>query len=368
MLRVIATAGEHQPRSRRPSTSGRSSTRSTPRRPRPTLERRPRRHSSSTIFEFTGTDDLTPPELLDLRVPHRQHERARLAGVRQPVQPARPLHLRGRPDGARRRTPSRCAPSDMAETPFESPTDPNPNFEGNVDPTPATLHLDDDGRHDRRRAPGSSPAPRRARRSALPTPTSSSSATTTPRRCSSSTYQCVLDAEPWPVERRTASREPNCDTPFRQVSLLPGEHTSDPRHRPGRQRRPDAGHRTWTVVADAAHDDHVRAGHAQHRGRSPQHERQRGLRLRRRPARLHVRVLARRRRRPHRRRRSVRAVHLAGGLLPPRRRRAQLRGPGDQPRGRDRGAGRPLRVDRRARARPDPPTDGHHHPARPRST
>ncbi len=44
-------------------------------------------------------------------------------------------------------TRSRCARSTWPSR-VREPEQPNPNFEGNVDPTPADLHVDDDGGHD----------------------------------------------------------------------------------------------------------------------------------------------------------------------------------------------------------------------------
>ena len=112
--------------------------------PRDLIERAPANNSSSTIFEFTGTDDLTPPELLifECRLDSTNEldweecvspfNLLDLYTYQDPQLRARPAHLRGARDrhgraGSRTRT--------------------NP-LEGNVDPTPATLHVDDGGGHD----------------------------------------------------------------------------------------------------------------------------------------------------------------------------------------------------------------------------
>ncbi len=80
-----------------PSTSGRSSRRST--RPAGDDDRaraRARPTSSSTFFEFTGTDDLTPTQLLMYQCQVVDGTacagRERLGRLSQPVQPARRVH------------------------------------------------------------------------------------------------------------------------------------------------------------------------------------------------------------------------------------------------------------------------------------
>ena len=79
-----------------------------------------------------------------VRVPHGQHERARLGGVRQPVQPARPLHVRGPADGA---GPAhlRGARDRHGRAAVREPE--QPELRGQRRPA-GELHVDDDGRHD----------------------------------------------------------------------------------------------------------------------------------------------------------------------------------------------------------------------------
>ena len=283
---------------RRPSTSGRSSTRSTRRRRRPSLDRRPANGSSSTTFEFTGTDDLTPPELLifECRIdstneldwqecvsPFNLLDLFTYEDVQMAPGPA---HLRG----ARHR---------HGREPVREPDRPEPELRGQPRPDAGHLHVDDDGRHD---AAGHRDHLRPGERldaSAWPTPTSSSSAPTTPRR----SLELTL-----PVRRSTPSRgrstsngdpEPNCETPFQASG--PAARRA---HRPIRaidlagNVDPTPATRTWTVVPMPLTTITSGPGVAQLRGRAPEHERQRRLRVRRRPARLDVRVLARRRRRP----------------------------------------------------------------------
>ena len=76
--------------------------------PTVTIERAPGNGSSSTFFEFVGVDDLTPARAPDLRVPPRLDEQPRLGGVHEPVQPPRPLHVRGRRRGRAAAQPRRA--------------------------------------------------------------------------------------------------------------------------------------------------------------------------------------------------------------------------------------------------------------------
>ena len=111
----------------------------------------------------------------------------------------------------------------MAENPFEIPNDPNPNFEGNVDPTPEryTWNMVADTI-----APTtgiiSGPAPG-SRVGLLDSEFGFiGNDNATPQLLIG--FQCALDDEPWPMAPEGVP-EPNCDA-LHQVSVeLPGEHT-----------------------------------------------------------------------------------------------------------------------------------------------
>ena len=69
--------------------------------PNTTIERAPATGTSATQFEFTGTDNLAVAGQLTYECRLDSTNALDWAGLREPVQPARPLHVRGRPDGAR---------------------------------------------------------------------------------------------------------------------------------------------------------------------------------------------------------------------------------------------------------------------------
>ena len=79
-----------------------------------------------------------------LRVPARQHERARLAGVHQPVQPARPLHLRGPGDGPGS-AHLRGAGHRHVRAAVREPE--QPEHRGQPRPDAGHLHVEHDGGH-----------------------------------------------------------------------------------------------------------------------------------------------------------------------------------------------------------------------------
>ena len=235
---------------------------------------------------------------------------------------------------------------DMAEPLVREP-EPNPNFEGNADPTPATytwtMTADTT-------PPGtgilSGPAerlPGRHRRVRLRV-LRHRQRHAGPRL----TFECSGR------RRALASRASSPDSGA--GPRCPGQHTFRIRAIDlAVQRRPDAGEPHLDGRAAADHDDHLRARPAELAGRrasapartrsSPSASDQPGSTFE---------CVARRGRAEHRRRRPLGALHLAGRLLGRRQRRARVRGPGDQPGGRGRGAAGALRVDRRARARHDP--------------
>ena len=107
----------------------------TRRRRRRSSARRPN-NSSSTLFEFTGTDDFTPPSLLiyECRI-----DSTNALDWEQCVSPFNLLDLYTYqdPQMAPGQHTFEVRAIDMAEAIFENPGGPNPNFEGNVDPTPA---------------------------------------------------------------------------------------------------------------------------------------------------------------------------------------------------------------------------------------
>ena len=210
-LRVVATDAERRrPRSRPRSTSGRCSSRSTTRRPRRrSSARRPTaaaRRSSSSAAPTTRRR----PSLLTLRVPHRQHERARLGGRARTrttcstTTPTRDFQLAPGPHVFEVRA------IDAFEPLVPDPS--NPDFEGNVDPSPVRYVWTSTAGRRARPAPASPPA--RAAAPARPRRRSSSSAPTTRRPAHLMEFECSLDGAPF---------EP-CSSP-ETVSLEPGTHT-----------------------------------------------------------------------------------------------------------------------------------------------
>ena len=231
------------------------------RRPTITIERAPATNSSSTIFEFVGDRRPDAARAAHVRVPRRQHERPRLGGVRQPVQPARLLHLRGPADGAR---PAHLRGARDRQRRAAVRTRTTRTVEGNVDPTPATLHVDDDGRHHAARHRRSPPARRNGSQRGVRESASSSSAPTTRPRSSS-----------W----RSSARSTTC-----RSSRASSPDAIGGARCPARTRfrvraidlagnvDPTPATRTLTVVAGAGHDDHLRPGRPDRRAaarRSP---------------------------------------------------------------------------------------------------
>ena len=185
----------------------------------------------------------------------------------------------------------------------------------------------------------------RSARRRSPTPRSSSSAPTTRRPILELEFECSLDTRAVGAVR-VAGR--------RSAASLPGEHTFRVRAVDlARQRRPDAGdpHLDGRRRRRSRRSPPGR-GHAQRRGRCRRRARAetRDLRLRRRPARLDLRVLARRGRRPAATRRS-RPAPRRSPTAASRTATHEFEVRATNPRGRRRGAAGALRVDRRARAR-----------------
>ena len=217
------------------------------RRPRRTLERAPADGSSSTIFEFTGTDDQTPPALLTLRVPRRQHQRARLVRVRQPVQPARPLHVRRTSSWRPGRTRSRCARS-TSPSRCSRPATRTSRATSTRRRSRYTWTIDGRHRAARHRHPRrpDRPAPARPRRLFEFFGTDNA----TPGALDL-TFECSVDGAAVRAVRlaRDGQRSSPARTPSASArSTWPATST----------RRPPT--RTWTIVPAPVDDDHLRPG------------------------------------------------------------------------------------------------------------
>ena len=317
---------------RRPSTSGRSSRSSTSPRPtrRSSARRRPTR--SSTIFEFTGTDDLTPPALLTFEC--RVDSTNELDWF-ECVSPFNLLDLytyaglrRWRPAS----TPSRCAPSTWpsrstpTRTSRATSTRRRPRTPGRWWPT--------------RSPPGTG---------ILAGPPATVGAgeilfeffgTDNATPVLELAFECAVDAAPF---------EP-CESPeSRPGPRARRAHLPRPRGRPGRQRRPDAGHAHLDGRARAGHDDHLRPGRpaSSTASRPPRRARPRARSSSSRPTRP-ARPSSARSTAPT----SCRAPRRTAFWVVDER-HARVRGARDQPGGRRRGAAGRLRVGRRARARLD---------------
>ena len=113
-----------------------------------TIERAPSRliPNSSTLFEFTGTDDFTPPLMLRFEC---RLDSTNPLDWEECTSPFNLLDLYTYQDPQMAPGPHRfeVRAIDMAEAVFENPGGPNPNFEGNVS-EPAVHDVDDDGGHD----------------------------------------------------------------------------------------------------------------------------------------------------------------------------------------------------------------------------
>ena len=221
--------------------------------PRRSIERRPPSNSSSTQFEFTGTDDQTPPELLvfECRVDSTNE-----LDWEECVSPFNLLDLYTYedPQMAPGQHTFEVRAIDTVRPAVREPE--QPELRGQPRPDAGHLHVDDDGgQHaadhghhlragERRQGRlGRIRRPvlrlRRQRQRDARSSSSSSSASSTSSRGSR-------------ARRRPSSSD-----------LEPGQHTlRDPRDRPGAQRRPDARGAHLHGRADAADDDHVRPGHA----------------------------------------------------------------------------------------------------------
>ena len=331
--------------------------------PETTIERRPAPNSSSTQFEFTGTDDQTPPELLVFECRVDSTNELDWEECTSPFN-LLDLYTYEDPQMAPGQHTFEVRAIDLSDPPFENPN--NPNFEGNPDPTPAsytwTMTADTIPP-----STGITSGPENGAKVGLAAPPDPltgvpalqfdfvGSDNASPVLALE--YECKVDSGPW-ESVLVAGR---AERPRARPAQLRG-----PRDRPGAQRRRDAGDPHLHRRADAADHDHRRPGHVQPRGHPRQQARDRHVRVPLRPAGLAVRVPARRRpARPAAGHRRVRIVHVADRLLQHPRGRARVRGPRDQPRGRHRGAPGDLGMGRRARARRRPAADDdHQRPAR----
>ena len=133
-LRVIATAGEVT--EQEPAEYEWSIVEGIDTAPPDTsIERKPANNSSSTTFEFTGTDDQTPPELLIFEC---RLDSTNELDWQECTNPHNLLdfYTYEDPEMAPGEHTFEVRAMDISEPPFENPN--NPNQEGNVDPTPAT--------------------------------------------------------------------------------------------------------------------------------------------------------------------------------------------------------------------------------------
>jgi parallel beta-helix repeat protein len=103
--------------------------------PETTFDLRPTPGSSSTKFEFSGTDDLTPPELLIFECRMDSQNELDWQECTSPFN-LLDLFTYEDPQMAPGQHTFEVRAIDTSEPPFENPN--NPNFEGNPDPTPAT--------------------------------------------------------------------------------------------------------------------------------------------------------------------------------------------------------------------------------------
>ena len=294
-------------------------------------------------------------ELDDLRVPGLRQRHPGRSSWSSSAASTRPASWTGR----RARAPSTCSPSTRTPTrrwrPARTPSRCGPWTRPTRScPTPTTPSSRATSTPRRRRTPGPASPTRR-----LPAPASAPACLPPSARrrtrpveffgtdnatpTTALEFQCSVDGAAWA----------GCTSPTDVSGLEPGAHEL-------RIRSVDlAGNvdttpavENFTVVASPVTT--ITSGPAgrivgRHPDPAEQHVGERGLRLRQRPARLHLRVLPRRRGLP--------PLHLAAGLLGRRRRCPRARDPRDQPRGRRRGAAGQLSVEGRARAgRDDPAT------------
>ncbi len=190
--------------------------------PDTSIELMPDPNSSETIFEFEGTDDLTPPEWLifECRIDSTNN-----LDWFECLSPFNLLDEFTYED-------AQMAPGthtfevraiDMAENPFESPSDPNPNFEGNPDPTPATYTWTSI----RDTEPPITTivlGPENNQRLGLIDSDFEFSGRDNATPALELEFQCVLDNEPWPFEVGGLPQA-NCESPYSAQGLLPGVHT-----------------------------------------------------------------------------------------------------------------------------------------------
>ena len=197
--------------------------------PETTLERAPADGSSSTLFEFTGTDDLTPPAQLSSSAastaptsstgrscesPYNLLDHYTYA---RPPAGARPARLRG----ARARRVRAAVPTRQPRLRQRRPVAGPPR-------------VDLDRRHERARAPASRPA--RAAARPRPRRPSSSSAPTTRRPAHLVEFECSLDGAPFePCSSPETSRSSPARTRCRSArSTSPATPTRRPRSARGR--------------------------------------------------------------------------------------------------------------------------------------
>ena len=292
--RAPAARGRHRratasPSSRPRSTSGRSSTRPTTRRPRPRSSARRPTGTSSTLFEFAGTDDFTTRPALRVRVPRRQHQRrstgtsARARTTCSTTTPTRTSQLapgRAHLRGARGRR-LRAARARSAE----------PELRGQ--PRPDAGHAT----RGRRSTDTTPPGHRRSSPARRPHGGDRGDVRVLRHR--------QRDARrAWRSSARSTARRSSRAARPRRLARQPGEHTLRVRaRRPRRQRRPDAG-------AAARGRSCRRRSRRSPPGRGDARARAETasiVHVRRRPGRRDVRVLVRRRRRSRRAPRRTRA-------------------------------------------------------------
>ena len=210
------------------------------------LRPQPQGGTSSTKFQFSGTDDLTPPELLifECRV-----DSTNALDWQECVSPFNLLDLYTYED-------IQLAPGehtfevraiDMAENPFENPNDPNPNFEGNPDPTPATYTwtMTADTTPP---VTGITIGPADGEKVGLADSIFEFFGNDNATPIIDLEFQCSIDGEPWLFDSN-GRPEANCDSPYQTSGLLPGVHNLKIRAIDlAGNVDPTPAERTWTLV------------------------------------------------------------------------------------------------------------------------
>jgi parallel beta-helix repeat protein len=103
--------------------------------PETTIERAPANNSSSTTFEFAGSDDQTPPDWLEFECRLDSKNELDWQACTNPYN-LLDFYTYEEPEMAPGQHTFEVRARDLAEPEIEDPN--NPNFDGNVDPTPAT--------------------------------------------------------------------------------------------------------------------------------------------------------------------------------------------------------------------------------------